>query len=664
MIAKLISKQKEKSKEKIVVVGNGMVGYHFCRQLKEIDRKERFDITVFGKETQPAYDRVNLTDFVNHRSARQLYLAEENWYEQQNISLHLNDPVLKIDPDSKQIVSQAGHIESYDHLVLATGSVPFIPPVFNHAHREGQFVYRTISDIEQILEYSQKCESAAVIGGGLLGLEAAKVLHDLGKEVHVVEIAHYLMPQQLDPRAGELLEDTIRSMGIQIHTKSTTSHIHSSRHGTHQLVFDDEDRESLLVDMIVVSVGIKSSNELARETGLKCDPMGWIHVDDTLQASTEDIYAIGECVNHNGENYGLVAPGYQMADILAKRLVGKKATFTKGDRSTRLKVMGIEVTSLGDSLQSGETYIFETEGNYRKLVARENRLIGAMFLGPNPEVPLIQNAIQSNRKFKEKHFERFLREGFLCEDKPGGMVQSWPNEAAVCNCMNISKGTLCEAMEQGCKTVEKLMDRTGAATICGSCKPLLVQMTGVTMTVKPPIAASLLVGVSLISLLALVATVFTPEMKFSLSVQKMWYTIDALWRSSFLKQVSGFSLLGLSAVAMIMSLRKRVKWFSFGEFASWRFLHGFIGMTTLIALFVHTGFNFGANLNFILMIAFALLNLLGAFAGIASGLENKTSSRVGEVARKYRSMATGLHIACFWPLPVLIGFHIFSVYYW
>src|SRR5687768_13439245 len=293
---------------RVIVVGNGMVGYKFCEKL--VNRKKNIEIVVYGEEPRPAYDRVHLSSFFSGKSAENLLMAPEPWYHEHNIILHTRELVVNIDRVTKTIQTHSGKTDHYDYLVLATGSSAFVPPIPG-VERHGVFVYRTIEDLNQITAYAKNVTRAAVMGGGLLGLEAAKALLDLGLETHVVEFAPRLMPRQLDDAGASILAHKLSQLGIGIHIGKSTTCVEGNGK-IEALRFADG--TMLDIEMMVISAGIRPRDELARSSGLNVHAKGGVMVDDLLRTNDENIFAIGEVAVHNNMVYGLVAPGYEMAD--------------------------------------------------------------------------------------------------------------------------------------------------------------------------------------------------------------------------------------------------------------------------------------------------------------------------------------------------------------
>ncbi len=374
---------------RLVVIGNGMVGQRFLEQVVDA-AKGRFEITVLGEEPRAAYDRVQLTSFFSAKSADDLSVVPVGFFMRHGIELRLNERATSIDRETKVVRTASGAELPYDVLVIATGSYPFVPPVPGR-DRAGCFVYRTIEDLEAIRADSQQSKVGVVIGGGLLGLEAAKALVDLGLQTHVVEFAPRLMAVQVDPPGGALLRSKIESIGVQVHTGANTKNIGPGETARHKLEFADG--RSLDADVVVFSAGIRPRDELARSAGLAVGERGGIVVDDACRTSDPHIFAIGECALWKGRIFGLVAPGYQMAQTVASQLAGKnESAFTGADMSTKLKLLGVEVASIGDchaATPGAKAYAFTDERKqvYKKLVvdADGKRVLGGVLIGDASE---------------------------------------------------------------------------------------------------------------------------------------------------------------------------------------------------------------------------------------------------------------------------------------
>ena len=464
---------------KLVVIGNGMVGQRFLEQLVARANGGSTQVTVLCEEPRPAYDRVQLTGLFSGKSAADLNVVPAGFFEQPGMTLRLDDKAVAIDRERKLVRSARGAELPYDKLVLATGSYPFVPPLPGK-DRPDCFVYRTIEDLEAIRAAAARARVGTVVGGGLLGLEAAKALKDLGLETHVVEFAPRLMTVQLDDSGGRLLRRKIEALGVTVHASKNTKEIAGGAERRHKMVFVDG--TALETDLIVFSAGIRPRDDLARAAGLAVGERGGIVVDNHCRTSDLDIYAVGECALWNGRIYGLVAPGYQMAEVAARHVAGEgDAQFLGADMSTKLKLMGVDVASIGDAhgaTLNALNYVYtdESAGVYKKLVISGDRkyLLGAILVGDADEYgSLLQMAL--NPLPLPEHPEDLIlpaREGA----KKGLGVDLLPASAAICTCNGVSKGGICDAIAAGCASLGALKKATKASTTCGGCGPLVKQI--------------------------------------------------------------------------------------------------------------------------------------------------------------------------------------------
>jgi nitrite reductase (NADH) large subunit len=461
-------------RKSLVVIGNGMVSYKLCELLSEYDTGESFDVSVFCEEPRPAYDRVKLTSFFEKESADELLLANADWYKERKIRLLLNERAVRIDRARRAVLSSSGEWVRFDNVVIATGSAPFVPPIPG-VNKQGVFVYRTIEDLIAIREYAKTAKTAAVLGGGLLGLEAAKAVHDLGLETHVIEFAPRLMPRQLDAAGGRLLAKSVESLGVKVHTsRAATGVLGGDR--AEGLTF--KDGESLACDLIVVSAGIRPRDELARDAGLALGERGGVLVDDNLRTSDQDIFAIGECALHQGTLYGLVAPGYQMAEVCARMLTGSvESKFSATDQSAKLKLLGTDVASFGDPFSdaNGErTISYEdlVKGVYKKLVVSQDRtrLLGGILVGDAAEYATLTQLFRSGEALPS------APEELLFGAREGKAKLTLADTAQICSCNNVSKGTVCKTVRSGICSIADVKKATKAGTGCGGCMALVTDV--------------------------------------------------------------------------------------------------------------------------------------------------------------------------------------------
>ncbi len=631
-----------------------MVSHHFCAALCASKVSKTYDVQIFGEEPQAAYDRVHLTDYFKARDLSALSLSAPEWYSKNNFKLNTNCRIVSIDPIAKTVRSDSGQDYEYDKLIIATGSTPFIPPVPG-TDKPGVFVYRTIQDAEQIIDFSQGKTSAVVLGGGLLGLEAANALRELGLKSTVVEFANGLMPRQLNEEASSVLESQIRDLGVEILTGKGARAVSRTRSGL-EITFNDEDK--IETDLLVIATGVRPTDELARDSGLDVGARGGIIVNDRLETSAKDVYAIGECALHRGQVYGFVAPGYQMAEALVESLAGGEGNFKGANLSCRLKLLGIEVSAFGDYLGEGHTLTHRTKDTFRLIVLKRDSLAGGIVVGEWDQTHQLQLAISQ---------ERFMTPGEQAEFESRGVIPAndalvdWPSNAIICNCTQTTKGTLSACLSSGCSKVSELSEQTGAGTVCGSCLPLLGQLCGTSgeETAYKPKGSKLLWATAALGAIACALFLTLSPLPAANSVQTAYYQFSQLWQDSFYKQFSGYTMAGLSLLALSLSARKRLRLKMMGNYGWWRAIHSTLGFLCLIALVAHTGFDFGENLNLWLMTCFVLLNLAGSIAGLTVAMEDRFN---GPWARRIRSYVTKAHILFFWPYPVLLGFHIYKAY--
>jgi nitrite reductase (NADH) large subunit len=464
----------------LVVVGQGMVGYKLLECLVENGATDTWRVVAFGEEPRPAYDRVSLSTYFSGRSAEDLSLADDDVLGHPAVEFIAGDPVTALDRHARTVTAASGRTVAYDHLVLATGSYPFVPPIPGN-DGPGCFVYRTIEDLEAIKAYAADCGTGVVIGGGLLGLEAAGALGGLGLATHIVEFSPRLMAIQVDGGGGETLRRTIEAMDIAVHTSKSTSEIVRSGAGGGRVEgLRFADGEMLAADLVVFSAGIRPRDELARAAGLALGERGGVLTDRTCRSTVDpDISAIGECAAVNGRIYGLVSPGYAQARVVAERLTGGEATFDGADMSTKLKLLGVDVASFGDAHGTTEgchqlTFDDPIAGVYKKIVISpdKDKLLGGILVGDATDYGTLHQWMASGTDLPLHPSDLIL------SDRQGGGkpllgVAAIGAESTVCNCNNVTKGTICAAIaDGGLTTVAQIKSTTKAGTGCGSCTPL------------------------------------------------------------------------------------------------------------------------------------------------------------------------------------------------
>ena len=472
----LMPQQDAGSKQHVVVVGNGMVGQRFVDRLVAADAEERFVITVIGEESRPAYDRVALSSWFSGTSEADLSLVSADLLVSGRVDYRFGRRALRVDREAKYVELDAGDRVAYDELVLATGSYPFVPPIPGH-DLPGSFVYRTLDDLAEIKEWSSRpgVNTGIVVGGGLLGLEAANALRALGLETHVVEMAPYPMPAQLGEGAGRMLARWVDSLGVNLHCGVASQEFVAGDDGA-VAALKLGDGESIEAQIVVFSAGVRPRDDIARASGIDIGERGGVVVDDTLATSAPSVWAIGEVALHAGRVYGLVAPGYDMAAALATRLIGATdatSTFTGAHLDTKLKLLGVDVASFGRSNLTADdademVYCDPVGQIYRRLVLDRDtkQLVGGALVGDATGFELL-SAVARGEADAPGNLAAYVLPADVRPPDQAGL----PDGALLCSCNAVSVGELREQIAGGCATVGELKACTSAGTSCGGCVP-------------------------------------------------------------------------------------------------------------------------------------------------------------------------------------------------
>lgn len=469
------------SKLKLVVIGNGMVGHRYIEDLVEKADISNMEITVFCEEPRVAYDRVHLSSYFSHHTADELSLVKEGFYEKHGINMLIGERAININRENRIVYSSTGREVQYDKLILATGSFPFVPPIKGHESKDC-FVYRTIEDLKAIEACAKKSKSGVVIGGGLLGLEAAGALKALGVETHVVEFAPKLMAEQLDLAGGNQLRQKIERMGVNVHTSKNTLEIAAEGKNARNVMCFADGTE-LETDFIVFSAGIRPQDKLARQMELELGPRGGVAINDHCQTSDENIYAIGECASWNEMFYGLVAPGYKMATVAVDHLLGNtESKFEGADMSAKLKLLGVKVGSIGDAngrTEGCKSYVYQNEEQevYKRLIVSEDnkKLLGAVLVGDTSDYgDLLQ--LMLNEIDLPEHPDALILPAHAGAEKPALGADALPESAVICSCFDVTKGKIAQAVADGHHTLGDIKAVTGAGTGCGGCIPLVTSV--------------------------------------------------------------------------------------------------------------------------------------------------------------------------------------------
>ena len=471
------------SRKSAVVIGHGMVGHRFVEALRARDESDDWSVTVLCEEPLPAYDRVGLSSYVGAWDPKELALAGNDYPDDALVDLRIGRRAATIDRESRKVTTDSGEVVAYDALVMATGSYPFVPPIPGHDRPEC-FVYRTLDDLDGIRKRADAAGPGAVgvvVGGGLLGLEAANALKLMGMTPHVVEFAPRLMPLQVDEGGGALLANLVTDLGLTVHTGVGTAGITEGPDGISVELSDGSVIEAAL---LVFSAGVRPQDQLARDAGLEVGERGGIITDLGCRTSDENIYAVGECAAVEGRCYGLVAPGYTTAEIVADRLLGGAAEFPGADLSTKLKLMGVDVASFGDAHAQTrgalEVVLSDAaKGTYAKLVVSDDAktLLGGILVGDASAYASLRPLV--GRELPGDPASLISPAG----EKPG--AGSLPDDAEVCSCNGVTKGSICGAIADGACDIAQVKSCTNAGTTCGGCLPTIKQLlasSGVVMS--------------------------------------------------------------------------------------------------------------------------------------------------------------------------------------
>ncbi|MNH87052.1 Nitrite reductase [NAD(P)H] [compost metagenome] len=464
-------------KKKLVLIGNGMAGVNAIEQLLKL-APDKYEITVFGSEPHPNYNRILLSSVLaGDATIQDIVINDMDWYKDNGITLHTSQTVTRIDTELKTVTTDKGLTASYDDLIIATGSLPFMLPLPG-ADKEGVIAFRDIQDCETMIDAAKQYKHAVVIGGGLLGLEAARGLLNLNMEVSVVHIFKHLMERQLDETASDMLRSELESQGMKFLLEQNTDSILGDERVTGVRF---KDGSEVKADLVVMAVGIRPNVALAKESGIEINR--GIVVNDYLETGTPHVYAVGECAEHSGVVYGLVAPLFDQGGELAKRLAGIPSAGYKGSVvSTKLKVSGVNVFSAGQFVDSAETRSFRIQDDfdhvYKKIVVQDGKLIGAVLFGDTSDGSKLFSMIRAGQDISGQEKELVL--GAQGSSKPASgidFVAAMPNDEIVCGCNGVSKGTILKAIEEkGCTSVNDVKYCTKATGSCGGCKPLVADL--------------------------------------------------------------------------------------------------------------------------------------------------------------------------------------------
>jgi nitrite reductase (NADH) large subunit len=639
----------------VVIVGSGPVGVRFAQELYR--RNALQSAVLYGAEPEEPYNRVRLSSLLAGEIDWRALRSDSSLPPSSVLVRRFGCEVAVIDREAQVVVDARGRAQRYSRLVIATGSTPFVPRIPN-VSLAGVYTFRSFHDAQRLLARGACSRRTVVIGAGLLGLEAARAMRRFDTDVLVVDEATRVMHRQLDEEGANRLQRHIEQLGVRLWLGAGVRRIVGDRR-VQELELSSGVR--IECDTIIIAAGIRPNIGLARDAELSVGR--GIRVDDELRTSDPSIFAIGECAEHRGTVYGLAAPGFEQAAVAASIVSGAPARYRGSVAATRLKVVGLSVFSIGrvvddDVARDARRVVYCSSDAYCKIVTERCKIVGAVAIGEALHLGRLQEAVAQRRLLWPWQVLRFRRLGRLWREAGRGAVHTWPANATVCHCTGVTRGQLSVALADGCATTAALAIATGASTVCGSCTPLINQLCGGDERRRPARGAGMVLGTSAIALLAALLFASSWDLDYAASVQDLasW---DFLWRTSAWKQTSGYALLALSALALMMSLRKRVKRLTIGDFGVWRVLHVALGALAFIALLAHTGGRLGAHLDFALSAGFLLLSALGAASGVLIALEHRWRTPRVTLRRRF----VWAHILLSWPLPALLGVHVYKSYF-
>lgn len=641
-----------------VIVGGGPIGMRVGQLLAQ----RGVPAVVLSDERHDPYNRVRLTPLLSG-DVQFGDITLVNAAEQlQDFSVQTGLRAITIARDRKHVTTADGRIWPYDTLVIATGSRAFVPGIPG-ADLAGVYTFRTADDVSALMARSFSARDVTVVGGGLLGLEAARGLKQRGCYVTVVEHENRLMPRQLDVDAAEYLKASIEALDVDVRTSARVADI----------VGEDRveavhlgDGTVIKSDTVVICTGVRANTDLARDAGLAFDR--GILVNNQMRTRDSDIFAVGECAQFEDQVIGLVGPGYVQAEVAVGAIMGDDVRYTPPQAATKLKVIGADVFSVGEVEQlevraNVTSHVWQADDGYRRIFVERGKLVGAIAVGAWDQISRVQEAAQNGATVYPWMLFRFRRFGDLWSQTEQD-VADLPASATVCNCTGVTCGQIRDAMLRlpGAAT-DQISAETGAGSVCGTCKPIIDELLDADASPEPVRFSKLLLGFSGLAVTVALVPLLLGYVPLPTSYDPESLRVWA-WRDNIVKQWSGFILLGIIAAAMVIGLRKRIRFLDrLGGYDGWRMVHIGIGLIAVAGFFAHTGFRLGANWNMALGLAFVATLILGAAAGLATGGDHTLRAQgIGSTRKPVRRIPTWLHILAIWPLPVLLLFHVLTVY--
>lgn len=648
------STRKAQRTAPIIIVGNGPVGIKAAQLLlaKSVDSK----VVIFGEERESPYNRVQLSLFLAGKVSESELDNPVLYKQHENLKEIRGRKIIAIDRVNQSVTDNFGEVTYYSKLILALGSTPVTPEIEN-IDIEGVHQFRTLADTKCLIARREDSKNFFIVGSGPLGLETATAMKQPSNQVHLL-VRSKLLTKEMGDRAQQILTDHVEASGINV-----------VYHNPIKRVIGDSKVEQVELsngelidcDCLIFCVGVKPRIGIAEQA--KIETRKGIVVDEFMRTSDENIYAIGECCEFNDVTYGIVSPGFSQAKTCVEHIDGCLQKYQNESAHVEVKFVDYPTGYYGDLMAEEDgcfRYANRLKGIYRKLIIKKGRLVGAIVMGPWEEEEALKYGVKKRQKVTLKALREFEKTGIIFGKEPEQKkVKSLPHDYIICLCEGVTRGELSQAIQSGCRTVETLGQRTCAGTVCGSCKPMLMDLLdepapNLVMRHQKPVLIA-----SIISILFIFITVFFQPLSIADTVQLSWH-FEKLWFDNFWKQVSGYSLLGLCLIATALAVRKRWKRMNVGHVDSWRYAHSIVGILALLVLMIHTGMRLGENLNFTLMATFIGATLTGSLVGVFMARNHHWSDFK---LRKHRLWWSRVHHTLLWMLLPLLGFHILSVYY-
>jgi len=649
-----------RDKAPIVIVGGGMAAHRLCVSLLNSGYNTA-NLEIYSEERILPYDRANLSRCFKGENSTPTLLNEAAWYKKNKIKIHLQSKVSLIDPNQKLLIFESGLKKSYSKLVLALGSEPSTQLISGYA-LENVFTYRSWADLKRIRVACKLAKEVAVIGGGLLGLEAAGAIYSKSRNVTVFEMANTPLCRNLNEEAGFALLKSLESSGIKVVLKSQLKNIHQDGE---YLNLSFNNKKEFQANVVILATGHCPADDLAKASGIAVSPKGGVLVDQHLRTNQKDIFALGDCISLKHKSFGFVQPTYHQANVLASNFCGSIEKYEPEGKYITLNLSGVDISIYGDNLGNADHLTYKNGSTFRSLVIQQGILVGSTIIGNWTNSTAVRFAVDENVKIPNRQKKVFSTTGELKLLDDFGEAATWSNDSIICNCCHVDCGTIREGIKQGHDNLKKINLSSGAGSKCGSCRLQLLGLIHADLDNNEKVKNNIFSSGRTFRYLAFCSLVLsflywlplqigTPD-----TVDSLKFQLSKLWTDPVIKQITGFTVTGISFFSLLYSIRKRLTWFRIGNLGIWKTFHLLSGFLAIIVLFLHTGLSWGYNLNFLLATDFLLLNTLGALAAVNYSAKLDSSSFSQNQIRYWLIRS---HILFFWPYPILLCIHLYSVY--